>query len=88
MDYKKAIYDLLDYFASCNRTRVALFAVSIESPADKLKTDAFLSYKGERGEQFNQKDIFVEDGVHFNQAGYDLYADFYREKLKEELAKY
>ena len=63
MDYKKAIYDLLDYFASCNRTRVALFAVSLESPADKLKTDAFLSYKGERGEQFNQKDIFYFRGM-------------------------
>lgn len=35
-----------------------------------------------------QKDIFVEDGVHYNQAGYDLYAQFYREALAEELAKF
>jgi len=35
-----------------------------------------------------QKDIFVEDGVHYNQTGYDLYAQFYREALAEELAKY
>ena len=41
MDYKKAIYDLLDYFISSGRRRVALFAVSLESPADKLKSDAF-----------------------------------------------
>lgn len=38
--------------------------------------------------EFRQKDIFVEDGVHFNQTGYDLYADFYREALKEELARF
>jgi len=35
-----------------------------------------------------RKDIFVEDGVHYNQTGYDLYAQFYREALAEELAKY
>ena len=34
------------------------------------------------------KDIFVEDGIHYNQKGYDLYADFYREVLKEELEKF
>jgi hypothetical protein len=33
-------------------------------------------------------DIFVADGVHYNQEGYDLYADFFREVLKDELAKY
>lgn len=35
-----------------------------------------------------RKDIYVEDGVHYNRAGYDLYADFYREVLKDELAKF
>ncbi|MBQ8339372.1 MAG: hypothetical protein IJY16_02885 [Clostridia bacterium] len=34
------------------------------------------------------KDIYVSDGVHYNQKGYDIYADFYREVLKDELAKY
>ena len=38
--------------------------------------------------EFFRKDIYVEDGVHFNQEGYTLYASFYREGLKEELAKY
>ena len=38
--------------------------------------------------EFLRKDIFIEDGVHFNQEGYDLYAAFYREALKDELAKY
>ena len=33
-------------------------------------------------------DIFAEDGKHFNQKGYDIYADLYREVLKDELAKY
>ena len=35
-----------------------------------------------------RKDIFVEDGVHFTQEGYDIYGDFFREVLKDELAKY
>ena len=35
-----------------------------------------------------RKDIFVEDGVHFNQEGYDLYAEVFREALADELAKY
>ena len=34
------------------------------------------------------KDIYVEDGVHYNQKGYDIYADFYREVLKDELAQF
>ena len=63
MDYKKAIYDLLDYYISSGRSRVALFAVSLESPADKLKMEAFLSYKGRNGEHFDQKDIFYFRGM-------------------------
>ena len=39
-------------------------------------------------EPFYRKDIFVEDGVHFNQTGYDVYADFYREALKDELKNF
>ncbi len=30
-------------------------------------------------------DIFVDDGVHYNQEGYSLYADYFREALKKEL---
>ena len=33
-------------------------------------------------------DIFVSDGVHYNQLGYDLYADFFKEVLKGELERY
>ncbi|MBQ9801759.1 MAG: hypothetical protein IJW51_01640 [Clostridia bacterium] len=36
----------------------------------------------------HRDDIFVADGVHFNQEGYDIYAEFYREVLKDELAKF
>lgn len=36
----------------------------------------------------SRKDIFVEDGIHFNQAGYDIYTEFFKEVLKDELAKY
>lgn len=35
-----------------------------------------------------RKDIYVEDGVHFNQEGYDIYARFFKEVLKDELKKY
>lgn len=36
----------------------------------------------------HRKDIFVEDGVHYNQEGYRLYEDFFRQALKDELAQY
>ena len=36
----------------------------------------------------DRKDIYVEDGVHFNQAGYDIYAEFFKEALKDELAAF
>ena len=35
-----------------------------------------------------RKDIFVADGVHFNEEGYRIYADFFRMVLKDELNKY
>jgi len=36
----------------------------------------------------SRQDIYVADGVHFNQEGYHLYADFFREVLKDELAQF
>ncbi len=36
-------------------------------------------------EPLQRNDIFVEDGVHYNQEGYNLYADYFREALKKEL---
>ena len=36
----------------------------------------------------HNKEIYVEDGIHFNQQGYDIYADFFREVLRDELAKF
>jgi len=38
--------------------------------------------------EFLRKDIFVEDGVHYNQEGYRICEAFYREALKDELANY
>ena len=36
----------------------------------------------------HRDDIFVADGVHYNQEGYDIYAEFYREVLKDELKRF
>ncbi len=33
-------------------------------------------------------DIYIADGVHFNAKGYELFADFFKDALKDELAKY
>ena len=34
------------------------------------------------------KDLFIEDGVHYNKEGYELYAEIFREALADELAKF
>ena len=39
-------------------------------------------------EPLNRTDIFVKDGVHYNQEGYELYADFFRDALKNELNQF
>lgn len=36
----------------------------------------------------HREDIYVADNVHYNQEGYQLYADFFREKLAHELAQF
>ncbi len=33
-------------------------------------------------------DIYVDDGVHYNQSGYDIFAELFREELKDELDKF
>ena len=38
--------------------------------------------------QFQDPSIYVEDNVHYNQKGYDLYAEVFRKELASELAKY
>ena len=39
-------------------------------------------------EPLRNPDNFVDDGVHFNQKGYDVYAEFFKEVLKDELEKF
>lgn len=39
-------------------------------------------------EALHREEYYVADHVHFNQAGYDLYAEYYKEALKEELDRY
>lgn len=36
----------------------------------------------------HDKALFVADGVHYTQEGYDRYAEFFKEALKEELAEF
>ena len=33
-------------------------------------------------------DLFVQDGVHFNQDGFNVFAEFFKEALKDELDKF
>ena len=39
-------------------------------------------------EPLTREDIYVEDGIHHNQKGYDAFRDFFRAALKDELCKY
>lgn len=36
----------------------------------------------------HREDIYVEDKVHYNQMGYDLYAEWFKDVLKDELAEF
>lgn len=62
------------------------FDTVIREFAEKTPNCTFLDVMNQ--EQFYRKDIFVEDGVHFNQTGYDLYAAFYKDALKKELKNF
>ena len=39
-------------------------------------------------EPLHRLDIYVEDNVHYNQEGYALYGEYFKEKLAHELAKF
>ena len=39
-------------------------------------------------EPLRAKDNFIDDGVHFNAKGYQIYGEFFKEILKDELIKY
>ncbi|MBR6728133.1 MAG: hypothetical protein IKM08_08050 [Clostridia bacterium] len=39
-------------------------------------------------EPLNRTDIFVKDGVHYNQEGYQLYGEFFKAALKKELDRF
>ena len=39
-------------------------------------------------EPLMRKDIYIEDNIHYNQEGYDIYTELYKTALKEELEKY
>ena len=62
------------------------FDQRIRELAEKIPGCTFVDVMGQ--ERFYRKDIYVEDGIHFNQTGYDICEDFYREVLKEELKNF
>jgi len=66
-----------------NRKR---FASWVKQFAEETPNCYFIDM--EKFEGCGRKDIYVEDGVHFNQTGYDMYGDFMREALKEELERF
>ena len=39
-------------------------------------------------EPLKRDDIYVEDGIHFNSKGYEAYAEYFRQALKDELDKF
>ena len=39
-------------------------------------------------EPLKREDIYVEDRVHFTQEGYDIYGEFFRQVLRDELAQF
>ena len=39
-------------------------------------------------EPLHRNDIYVADNVHYNDEGYQIYAEFYKEALKDELAQF
>jgi len=39
-------------------------------------------------EKMSRKDIYIQDGVHYNAEGYKIFADMFRDVLKDELIKY
>lgn len=39
-------------------------------------------------EPLSHPEVFHKDGTHFNNQGYEIYAEFYREVLKDELEKF
>ncbi len=71
-EYDPMLKDFCDKRANCtfvNQSDWDMFYASAENKANRIV----------RG------DIFVEDKVHLNQAGYDLYAEHFREMLDEYL---
>ncbi len=54
--------------------------------AEETPNCFFIDVMGYKG--LDRKDIYVEDGVHFNQKGYDIYAELMREALKAELESF
>ena len=70
-----------------------------EAKADNLRYDSWVKKFTEEMpdcrfvdimscEMLNRKDIFVDDGVHYNSEGYRLFGEFFKEVLKDELAEF
>ena len=39
-------------------------------------------------EPLRRNDLYIEDGIHFNSTGYEIYGDFFKKALKDELDRF
>ena len=65
---------------------VERFDMYIKSFAEATENCYYINMM--KHEELQPDELFVEDMVHYNQKGYDLYAEVFKEELKDELKNY
>ena len=66
-----------------NRERISSWARHFAEETPNCYFIDMMNYDG-----FKRNDIYVEDGIHFNQKGYDIYAELMRDALRAELERF
>ena len=64
----------------------AILNARIKNLASSIDNARFLDPSGY--EPLIRDDIFAQDKIHFNKLGYDIYAEFFKEALFEELKNF
>jgi hypothetical protein len=65
---------------------VAWFDERLREFAEEIPDCTYVDVMGYQ--PLNREDIYVKDGVHYSQEGYDIYGAFFRDVLKNELEQY